>query len=146
MNKNVILLFYFIYSWSNSNNPLCSCWWKWQMFQIFPLESPAPSGIWLRLREEWMGIRFSAHLPLLKMFPSSPQIKVFIQTSLLKLKRRIGALFYPLIDFSCSLLHALKLTYQLASLLFFRYASVYLFPSERWSLFSWIDALWIDPP
>lgn len=76
-----------------------------------------------------MGIRFSAHLPLLKMFPSSPQIKVFIQTSLLK--RHIGALFYPLIDFSCSLLHALKLTYQLASLLFFRYASVYLFPSER---------------
>lgn len=45
-----------------------------------------------------MGIRFSAHLPLLKMFPSSPQIKVFIQTRLFKLKLRIGALFYTLID------------------------------------------------
>lgn len=45
-----------------------------------------------------MGIRFSAHLPLLKMFPSSPQIKVFIQTRLFKLKIRIGALFYSLTD------------------------------------------------
>ena len=57
-------------------HPMCSCWWRWAMFQTFLQASPAPLATWLRWRGKSTATRYFACLLLPKMSPSSPLTKV----------------------------------------------------------------------